>query len=109
MPAGGTPQRGTDAESLLGEVESHARIPAEPIELAPDDMGGIHAALVNEVLEQPPEIVPGNGRHHPGALAPPLPHPPPHVFLPPPPPPLNPPPPPPPPHPRPNPTHHSPN
>ena len=54
-------ERGADAEALLGEVEADARVAAEAVELAPDDLRGVDAALHHEVFDQPAEIVDGQG------------------------------------------------
>src|SRR6185312_6260957 len=63
-------QRGADAEALFGEVEADTGVAAQAVEIAPDDVRGINAALADEILHQPAEIVPGQCGDDAGALAP---------------------------------------
>ena len=67
-------ERGADAEALLGEVETDARVAAEAVELAPDDLRGVDAALHHEVFDQPAEIVDRQRGDGGGAFAPALAH-----------------------------------
>src|SRR6185437_16628750 len=63
-------QGGADAETLFGEVQADAGVAAQAVEIAPDDVRGINAALADEILHQPAKIVPGQGGDDAGALAP---------------------------------------
>src|SRR3954471_3248886 len=63
-------ERRADAETLLREVEADARVAAQPVELAPDDLRRVDATLHHEIFDQPAEIVDGQRRHGGGALAP---------------------------------------
>ena len=57
MAAIGAAKRGPYAEALLGEVEADARILAEAIKVTPDDVTHINAALHDEILDKPAEVV----------------------------------------------------
>src|SRR5256885_15117840 len=70
MAAVRTTQGGADAEALFGEVEADPGIAAQTVEIAPDDVRGIDAALADEILHKPAQIVPRQGGDHAGALAP---------------------------------------
>src|SRR4030095_10978641 len=52
-----TTERRANAETLLGEVETDARVPAEAVELAPDDFRGVDTTLHHEIFDEPPEVV----------------------------------------------------
>src|SRR5215510_4832178 len=66
--------RGPQPESSFGEVEADPRIASNAVEVAPDNMGSIHATLHDEILDEPAQIVPRQSCHHCGALAPALAH-----------------------------------
>src|SRR5688572_8474952 len=74
MSTVGATQRGADAESLLREVQAHARVAAQAIELAPDDLRGVDAALHHQIFDQPAEVVLRQRGHGRGAFAPALAH-----------------------------------
>src|SRR6185295_5624779 len=63
-------QGGADAEALFGEVEADAGVAAQAVEIAPDDMRGIDAALADEILHQPAQIVLRQSGDDTGTLAP---------------------------------------
>src|SRR6476620_4474578 len=67
-------ERRADAEALLREVETHARIASESVEFAPDDLRHVDATLHHEVFDQPAEIVDGQRGDGGGAFAPALAH-----------------------------------
>src|SRR5471030_649880 len=67
-------QCGADAEALFGEVEADARVAAQAVEIAPDDVRCVDAALADEILHQPAQIVFRQGGDDAGALAPALAH-----------------------------------
>jgi hypothetical protein len=74
MAAVGAAECGTDAEPLLGEVEPHAGVAADAVEVAPDHVRHVDAALHDEVFHQPAEIVLRQRGDDRGALLPALPH-----------------------------------
>src|SRR5215468_5497175 len=61
--------RGPQPESSFGEVEADSRIASDAVEVAPDNMGSIHATLHDEIFDEPAQVVPRQTRHHCGALA----------------------------------------
>src|SRR6185312_11423126 len=63
-------QCSANAKALFGEVEADAGVAAQAVKVAPDDMRGVDAALADEILHQPAQIVPGQGGDDAGALAP---------------------------------------
>src|SRR4051794_35453349 len=67
-------ERRADAEALLGEIEADARIASQAVEFAPDDLRHVDAALHHQVLDQPAEVVDGQGGNGRGALSPALAH-----------------------------------
>src|SRR5215831_6992579 len=66
--------RGPQPESSFGEVEADSRIASDAVEVAPDNMGSIHATLHDEIFDEPAQVVPRQSCHHCGALAPALAH-----------------------------------
>src|SRR5262249_1354723 len=60
--------RGSQPESSFGEVEADARIASDAVEVAPDDMGSIHATLHDEIFDEPAQVVSRQSCHHCGAL-----------------------------------------
>ena len=56
-----TADRPADAESALREIQSIAHRAANPVERLPLDEAGIDAALQDEVLDQPADLVVGKG------------------------------------------------
>src|SRR5471032_120208 len=58
------------AKTLLGEIQPDARIGANAIKFAPDEMRGVHTPLPDEVLHQPTEVVLRQGGDGCGALTP---------------------------------------
>src|SRR3954470_3013062 len=81
MSTVGAAKRGTDAEALLGEVETDARIASQAVELAPDDLRGVDATLHHQVFDQPAQVVDRQRGDGGGALAPALAHGARHVVL----------------------------
>src|SRR5216117_657240 len=63
-----------DAEALLRKVEADAGVASQAVELAPDDLRHVDAALHHQVLDQPAEVVDGQRGNGRGALAPALAH-----------------------------------
>ena len=59
VPAVGHPQRASDAEAALGEVEAVADGTTDAVRGDPADEGRVDASLQDEVLEQPPDLVVG--------------------------------------------------
>src|SRR6185369_5754870 len=74
VAAVGAAEGGADAEALLGEVEPDARVASEAVEVAPDDVRHVDAALHDEILDQPAEVVLRERGDDGGALLPALPH-----------------------------------
>src|SRR5262249_3473650 len=66
--------RGPQPESSFREVEPDPRVASDAVEVAPDNMGSIHATLHDEIFDEPAQVVPRQSRHHCGALAPALAH-----------------------------------
>src|SRR5262245_39657909 len=66
--------RGPQPESSFGEVEADSRIASDAVEVAPDNMGSIHATLHDEIFDKPAQVVPRQSCHHCRALAPALAH-----------------------------------
>src|SRR5258708_29382819 len=62
VPAIVTPQRCTHAEATLCKIEAVARRTAHAIVLHPAHQRLIHAALVNEILKEPPDGIIGERR-----------------------------------------------
>src|SRR6185503_976716 len=67
----GTSRCGTHAETAFGEVEAVANRAANAVKLHPLQMRLIDTALVNQILDQPPDCIVcecgDNGRVHPKA------------------------------------------
>src|SRR5690242_16560235 len=59
----GTAGGGANAESALGEIQAVAHTAADAVELDPADQRLVDAALVNQILEQPPDGVVGERGH----------------------------------------------
>ena len=66
MPPVRHPNRASDSESALGEVEAIARLAPNAVEGCPSNEGSVHAPLQNKVFDEPPDLVIGkasnNGR-----------------------------------------------
>ena len=67
MTAVGATDRAAHAEAALGEVESVAHRPPHPVVRCPAEMGAVDAALVEEILDQPADLVVGERGHVRGA------------------------------------------
>ena len=68
-PRSETPTRAADAEAALGEVEPVADGAADAVVRHPADERRVDAALQDEVLDQPPDLVVGERGHDRGAQA----------------------------------------
>src|SRR5579863_418018 len=62
MPAIGTTQSWTNAESPLGEIQSIPRCAADAVELNPTNQRLIDAALIDKILQQPAHRIIDNRR-----------------------------------------------
>src|SRR5260370_11092079 len=69
VPAIVTSQRCTHAESTLREIEAVARRAAHAVVLHPAHQRLVHAALVNEILKEPPDRIIGERRYNRGVQA----------------------------------------
>src|SRR3954465_15884309 len=74
MSAIRTAERGTDTETLFGEIQTDTRVLAQPIEVTPDHVRHVHTALHDQILDQPAEIVLRQRSRDHRALAPALTH-----------------------------------
>lgn len=74
MAAIGTAECGADAKALFGEVEADACVLAKAIEVTPDHMAHVNAALHDEILDEPAQVVLRQRGDDGRALAPAFPH-----------------------------------
>lgn len=64
----GNAQRRTRPETTLGEVQAHAGVAADAIVVAPEDLAGIHATGLDQLLGEQAKLVARQGGEHPGAV-----------------------------------------
>jgi len=81
VTAVGATQSRTRTEALFREVQANAGVAAQTVKITPDDVGHVHAALHDEVFNQPAQIVLRQSGHNRSALAPALAHGASHVVL----------------------------
>ena len=69
IAAVGAALRTAASEAALDEIETVAHFAADAVERHPPDERGVHSALQNEILHQPPDRIVGKGGDHRGAQA----------------------------------------
>ncbi|MNT38316.1 hypothetical protein D3C72_1745020 [compost metagenome] len=65
----GNAQRRAHAEATLGEVQAHARVAADAVVVPPDDLAGVHATGLDQLLGQCTQLVARQRGEHAAAVA----------------------------------------